>query len=126
MSLIHSFASTANDVLAALPTDILAGTEDCTEGEGVIGAVCREGNQVETLLKGLVTVIAVVFVIYKAVQSKFALGTILVSALVAGLLIWIVYNTDTLFSMFDNEVGSAPQAPPGVVEVVDSVPDGLI
>lgn len=121
MSLIHSFTSTAQDVLTALPLDVVA-TEDCTRGEGVTGVVCREGEQVEGLLKGLITVIAIIFVIYKAVQSKFALGTIVVSALVAALLIWIVYNTDALFSMFNNELDAAPDSPPAVVEVVDAVP----
>ncbi|HEY9412694.1 MAG TPA: hypothetical protein VIP77_24180 [Jiangellaceae bacterium] len=119
MSLIHSFASTAHDVVSALPLDVVAGgVEECQEGEGFTGIACREGNQVEGLLKGLITVIAIVFVIYKAVQSKFALGTILVSALVAGLLIWIVYNTDSLFGWFGTELESAPSSPPAVVEVV--------
>lgn len=125
MSLINTFAATAHDVVAALPLDIVAQTTtDCTaDGTSFTGVACREGQQVETLLKGLITVIAIVFVIYKAVQSKFALGTIVVSALVAGLLVWIVYNTDTLFGWFGGEVNAAP---PAVVEVVDSVPDALI
>lgn len=123
MSLINTFAATAQDVVAALPLDVVA-TTDCTADDGSLtGVACREGQQVETLLKGLITVIAIVFVIYKAVQSKFALGTILVSALVAGLLVWIVYNTDTLFGWIGGEADAAPApAPPAVVEVVDSVP----
>lgn len=128
MSLIHTFTSTAQDVVNALPLDVIAQTrEKCTaDGKSVTGVLCREGGQVESLLKGLIFVVAVVFVIYKAVQSKFALGTIVVSALVAGLLVWIVYNTETLFGWIGGEVKADAPAPPAVVEVVDSVPGSLL
>lgn len=122
MSVIHSLTTTANDLVNLLPTDVIAAECDTGQG-GFLGKACDKGNQLETLMKALVTVIAVIFVIYKAVSSKFALGTIVVSALVAGLLIWIVNSTDTLFNWTKDELGNGEAQ--GVVETVDSVPSAL-
>ncbi|SDU32402.1 hypothetical protein [Jiangella alkaliphila] len=108
MSLISGLTATAPD-LASSSITIQAGLLDWT-------------SETATSLRGVLQVVAitvaVLFVVYKAVQSKFAIGTIIVSALAAGVFIWIVFNVTSL----DDTVGEdlpgsgAPQSTPSQVD----------
>lgn len=108
MSLITTITATAPDlVVASETTTVQAGLLNWTDGMS---------ERLRNVIQAVAITVAVVFVVYKAVQSKFAIGTIIVSALAAGVFVWIVHNVTSLQdSVGEDMPGSAP-----VVEYVDS------
>lgn len=105
MSLVTSLATAAPDLATA--TTIQAGVLDWTSSTA---------SDLREVLRVVAITVAVLFVVFKAVTSKFAVGTIVVSALAAGVFIWIVYNVTALRDTVGEDLpGSAP-----VVEYVDS------
>lgn len=74
-------------VAAASGVDVHAGMLDWASQTAV---------DLRPVLQTVALTVAVVFVIYKAVQSKFSFGTIVVSALAAGLFVWAVYNVTSI------------------------------
>lgn len=78
--------------------------------QGVLGWIGDKAVQVETLIKVLATVVAVGFVVYRAIASVFKWGTIIMTALLAGAFIWIVHNVDFVQQKVEEEVESAPHA----------------
>ena len=98
MSLVTTLATTAPDLAAS--TTIQAGVLDWTE---------NTAEELRTVLRVVAITVAVLFVVFKAVTSKFAVGTIVVSALAAGVFIWIVYNVTALKDTVGEDLpGSAP------------------
>ena len=63
---------------------------------GLLDWASQTAVDVRPVLQTVAITVAVLFVVYKAVQSKFSLGTIVVSALAAGVFIWAVFNVTTL------------------------------
>ncbi len=108
MSLMTTIAATVPDLaVASENTTIQAGLLNWTDGMS---------ERLRGVIQAVAITVAVVFVVYKAVQSKFAIGTIIVSALAAGVFVWIVHNVTSLQdSVGEDMPGSAP-----VVEYVDS------
>ena len=99
MSLITGLTATAPD-LATSSISIQAGLIDWTTDTA---------SNLQTVLRVVAITVAILFVVYKAVQSKFAIGTIIVSALAAGVFIWIVYNVTALRDTVGEDLpGSAP------------------
>lgn len=99
MTLITSLAAAAPD-LAASNVTIQAGLLDWTSDTA---------TDLRGVLRVVAITVAVLFVVFKAVQSKFAIGTIVVSALAAGVFIWIVYNVTALRDTVGEDMpGSAP------------------
>ncbi|PZF82773.1 hypothetical protein [Jiangella anatolica] len=99
MSLITGLTAAAPD-LASSSITIQAGLLDWTTDTA---------SSLQTVLRVVAITVAIVFVVYKAVQSKFAIGTIIVSALAAGVFIWIVYNVTALRDTVGEDLpGSAP------------------
>lgn len=99
MSLITGLTATAPD-LATSSITIQAGLLDWTTDTA---------SSLQTVLRVVAITVAILFVVYKAVQSKFAIGTIIVSALAAGVFIWIVYNVTALRDTVGEDLpGSAP------------------
>lgn len=79
------------------------------DGTGILDWVDSKNTAVQTTLRGLAITLAIVFVVWQAVSSRGALARIAISALVAGLFVWIVFNVTALKSRVDNEVnGSSP------------------
>ncbi|WP_053203698.1 hypothetical protein [Jiangella muralis] len=99
MSLITGLTATAPD-LASSSITIQAGLLDWTTDTA---------SSLQTVLRVVAITVAILFVVYKAVNSKFAIGTIIVSALAAGVFIWIVYNVTALRDTVGEDLpGSAP------------------
>ncbi|SDT68704.1 MULTISPECIES: hypothetical protein [Jiangella] len=99
MSLITGLTATAPD-LATSSITIQAGLLDWTTDTA---------SSLQTVLRVVAITVAILFVVYKAVNSKFAIGTIIVSALAAGVFIWIVYNVTALRDTVGEDLpGSAP------------------
>ena len=99
MSLITGLTATAPD-LATSSVTIQAGLLDWTTDTA---------SNLQTVLRVVAITVAILFVVFKAVQSKFAIGTIIVSALAAGVFIWIVYNVTALRDTVGEDLpGSAP------------------
>lgn len=108
MSLVTSIAATAPE---------LAGIT--IQADGVLDWTQSTSERLRTVLQVVAVTVAVLFVVYKAVQSKFAIGTIIVSALAAGVFIWIVFNVTSLDDTVGEDLpGSAP-----VVEQTVTPPD---
>ncbi|WP_026877971.1 hypothetical protein [Jiangella gansuensis] len=98
MSLI-TLAATAPD-LASSNVVIHAGLLDWTS---------ETATNLQDVLRVVAITVAILFVVYKAVQSKFAIGTIVLSALAAGVFIWLVFNvTDVSDTVGEDLPGSAP------------------
>lgn len=77
------------------------------DGTGILDWVDSKNTAVQTTLRGLAITLAIVFVVWAAVSSRGALARIVVSALVAGLFVWIVFNVTALKSRVDNEVNGS-------------------
>lgn len=63
---------------------------------GLIDWAEQTAVDIRPILQTVALTVAVLFVIYKAVHSKFSFGTIVVSALAAGVFVWAVFNVDSL------------------------------
>lgn len=99
MSLSIGLTATAPD-LASSSITIQAGLLDWTTDTA---------SNLQGVLRVVAITVAILFVVFKAVQSKFAIGTIIVSALAAGVFIWIVYNVTSLRDTVGEDLpGSAP------------------
>ncbi|SDT40410.1 hypothetical protein SAMN04515669_3903 [Jiangella sp. DSM 45060] len=73
------------------PVRILEGMQ-----AGILDWATTTAVDLQPVLRTVAVTVAIVFVIYKAVHSKFSLGTIIVSALAAGIFVWLVFNVDQL------------------------------
>ncbi|WP_026876681.1 hypothetical protein [Jiangella gansuensis] len=69
---------------------------DITVRAGVLDWATQTATDAQPVLQTVAITVAIGFVIYKAVHSKFSLGTIVVSALAAGIFIWLVFNVTEL------------------------------
>lgn len=79
--------------------------ETCTDnGGGLLDWTCGMADRVRLVIRAVAITVAVIFVVYKAVTSKFAIGTIIVSALAAGVFIWIVFNVMDLQQEVGNDL----------------------
>ncbi|MFE6508091.1 hypothetical protein ACFVBP_10510 [Nocardioides sp. NPDC057764] len=76
--------------------------------DDLIGFTGQKINEVGVLLRAASVVIAVGFVIVQAFLSRMALSRVVISGLVAGLLVWIVFNVTNVKERFDNEFNGAP------------------
>ncbi|TDD95174.1 hypothetical protein [Jiangella asiatica] len=65
---------------------------DATVADGLLDWASQTAIDLQPVLQTVAITVAILFVIYKAVQSKFSLGTIVVSALAAGIFVWLVFN----------------------------------
>ncbi|RIQ12214.1 hypothetical protein [Jiangella rhizosphaerae] len=77
---------------------------------GVFGWVESEAGQLESTMQTLSIVVAVVFVVFRAVKTGFAIASIAIAALMAGVFVWVVHNVDILGNRVDQEINSAPAA----------------
>lgn len=98
MSTIIAFAQDSVPVLAAVPH---VPTQD-----GLIDLVTDRNRAAQLALRGLALTVAIVFVLYKAVASKLSFGTIIMSGITAGLLVWLVFNVTAIEDRVDNELSS--------------------
>lgn len=78
---------------------------------GLLDWASTTAVDLQPVLQTVAVTVAVVFVIYKAVQSKFSLGTIVVTALAAGLFIWLVFNVDQLSDTIGEDLPGGTSAP---------------
>ncbi|WP_298329459.1 hypothetical protein [Haloactinopolyspora sp.] len=88
---------------------------------GLLDWASQTAVDVRPVLQTVAITVAVLFVIYKAVQSKFSFGTIIVSALAAGVFIWAVFNVTTLRDTVGEDLpgGSSSGSEPGESEPAD-------
>lgn len=77
---------------------------------GVFGWVESEAGQLQSTMQTLSVVVAVIFVVFRAVKTGFAIASIAIAALMAGVFVWIVYNVDILSNRVDEEINSSPAA----------------
>ncbi|PSL06961.1 hypothetical protein CLV30_102350 [Haloactinopolyspora alba] len=76
---------------------------------GILDWASATAVDLRPVLQTVAITVAVLFVIYKAVQSKFSLGTIVVSALAAGVFVWVVFNVNTLSDTIGEDLpGDSP------------------
>lgn len=83
---------------------------------GLLDWASTTAVDLQPVLRTVAVTVAIVFVIYKAVQSKFSLGTIVVSALAAGIFVWLVFNVEQLTDTIGEDLPggtSAPGSTPG-------------
>lgn len=76
---------------------------------GLLDWASETAVDLRPVLQTVAITVAVLFVIYKAVQSKFSLGTIVVSALAAGVFVWVVFNVNSLSDTIGEDLpGDSP------------------
>ncbi len=106
-----------------------------TNGHDSVSGVVRAGLldwaadtavDLRPVLQTVAITVAVLFVVYKAVQSKFAFGAIVVSALAAGVFTWAVHNvtnlSDTIGEDLPGGSGSDTAADPPATDSPDGDP----
>ncbi|MGL5823588.1 MAG: hypothetical protein ACRCYU_01820 [Nocardioides sp.] len=77
-------------------------------GDDLLGFADIKINELMDVLRNASIVVGMAFVIVQAVMSRFAMARIVISALSAGLFVWIVWSVTDLKERVDNEVNSAP------------------
>lgn len=93
--------------------------------EGVLELVNNKGTEAQDTIRILTGVGATAGVGFAAVKSRFALAPILLAGLVAGLLVWLVWNVTAVKEKVGAELGSmghsilvdAPALPTGPIGV---------
>lgn len=76
--------------------------------DGIVDWVSAKNSSAQIMFRGLALTVAIIFVLYKAISSKLSLGTILVSGITAGVLVWLVFNVTEIEDRVGNEVDAAP------------------
>ena len=89
-----------------IPMDLLAPL--LVPMEGLLEWGTLKNGEVQALLRGISITIAIIFVIWQGIASKGSIARILISALAAGLLVWVVFNVQTLLGMVDDEISAGP------------------
>lgn len=96
ISLSHEFAQVTSTHAAMLPA---AG------GDGVLDWLTNKNAEAQTLLRAFAVTAGILFVIIQAVASRGAMARIIISALAAGVFVWVVWNITDLKDRVGNEVG---------------------
>lgn len=78
---------------------------------GLLDWASTTAGDLQPVLRTVAVTVAIVFVIYKAVQSKFSLGTIVVTALAAGIFVWLVFNVEQLTDTIGEDLPGGSSAP---------------
>lgn len=86
---------------------------------GLLDLLTSKNAAVQAFLRGLAVTLGIIFVIYQAVVSRGALARIIISALAAGLFVWIVFNVTALQTRVDNEINAGG---PPTVQMVEQGP----
>lgn len=95
--------------LMSVTADVALSGQVVADG-GVFGWVESEAGQLQSTMQTLSIVVAVIFVVFRAVKTGFAIASIAISALMAAVFVWIVYNVDILSNRVDEEINSSPAA----------------
>ncbi len=86
----------------------LAAAGDGGGSTGLIDLITQKNEQVQVAARGLSITAALIFVIYNAVRSAFAVARIVVTGLVAALMVWITFHMTDLENRVGDEVNSMP------------------
>lgn len=78
-------------------------------GGGVLDWVQGKNADVLVTLREVVITIAVVFVVFKAIEAKFTIARIVMAVLAAGIFLWAVMNIDTIQDWVTKEAEASPQ-----------------
>lgn len=76
--------------------------------DGVFDLATEKLNSLNVLLRAAAVVVAVIFIIYRAVATKGAMAAILVAVACGALFIYGVWNVTDLQTRVGNEINSAP------------------
>lgn len=119
MSTALILAAEASAHLAQIPvlTDAAEGG-----GTGLLDWATDKNTEVATFGRALAVTIAIIFVLYHAIVSRLALGRILMAGLVAGLVVWFVFNITAVRDRVGDEV-DATGAPPTISASAPTPPD---
>lgn len=90
--------------LAGFATTPAAAQLDLTVRTGLIDWASDKTAEIQPVLQALAVTVAIIFVVYKAVQSKLSLGTMIASALAAAILIWLSLNITELTDILDEDL----------------------
>jgi hypothetical protein len=80
---------------------------------GLVDWVSDKTAEIQPVLQAMAVTVAIVFVVYKAVQSKLSLGTMIASALAAAVLIWLSMNITELTDIIDKDLPGGETTEPG-------------
>ncbi|GAB4590083.1 hypothetical protein [Nocardia sp. IFM 10818] len=78
--------------------------------EGVLPWFNRKGAEAQESMRIAATLVAIGFMIFTAVKSRGAMSAILVSGLVAGIFLFLVWNITAVRDKVGDEVGTAAVA----------------
>jgi hypothetical protein len=85
----------------------LYGTLIPLDSTGVLDWITGKNKQAQTAVRALAITVAIIFVMYQAVASRLAMARVIVSGLVAGIFVWIVFNVTALQARVNNEVNNS-------------------
>lgn len=93
--------------------------------EGVLPWINRKGTEAQDSMRTVAVLVALGFVIFNAFKSRGAMSAILVSGLVAGVFLWIVWSVTAIKDRVGDELNNTsmpavtapldPSAPPAQV-----------
>lgn len=104
MSTALILAAEASAHLAQIPVLTDAAEGGGGGGTGLLDWATDKNTEVATLGRALAVTIAIIFVLYHAIVSRLALGRILMAGLVAGLVVWFVFNITAVRDRVGDEV----------------------
>ena len=76
--------------------------------DGIFDLATEKVDSLMTLLRAFAVVVAVIFIIYRAVATKGALAAILIAAAAGAIFVYVVWNVTDLQGRVGNEINSAP------------------
>lgn len=76
--------------------------------EGVFDLATEKVDALMVLLRAFAVVVAVIFIIYRAIATKGAMAAIVIAAAAGALFVYAVWNVTDLQGRVSNEINSAP------------------
>ena len=86
--------------------------------EGVLDLASEKLDALMVMLRAFAVVVAVIFIIYRAIATKGAMAAILIAVACGAIFIYGVWNVTDLQDRVGNEVNSAPAGSSLTIDVV--------
>lgn len=86
-------------------------------GDGIVPWLVAFFSNIENVVKAFCTVLALCFVAYKWIESRFSTTALLTCGVMAGVFLWIIWNIDVLKDGVDNDTNGKTTA--AMVQVVE-------
>jgi len=92
----------------------LASPDTVVLADGLLGTINVKSEEAKETIRIVSGLVALAFLVYQAAASRMAMGRIIVSALAAGVFLWVVFNVTEV----KDKVGEDLQAMPAPSVVV--------